>query len=321
MHAPFIRDAIEGFLMQQTTFPVEILIHDDASPDGTAEIVREYEKKHPQLIKATYQIENQHKKKPKTDKYIKPHPRRGKYVAMCEGDDYWTDPMKLQKQVEFMEANPDFSMCFHAVELVDGHKKTGKIAGAGKTNKAFDQDKLFYSGGFHSPTASLLYKKDYVLDRPLWSKSGPVGDVPLKLLLFLKGKIYYMHETMGVRRINVPGSWNQRVRKVPEQEYKYHLGMIKMLDGFNLYSNYKYDNEVSDKQLFFTKKTFFFIPQKDRQEVMQDKRLKQALNRLSFLRKAEFYAVLYFPKLFDKNGVIRRFIGGKKPYFYKPNNM
>lgn len=122
MHENFIRDAIEGFIMQKTTFRVEVIIHDDASTDKTADIVREYEAKHPQLIKTTYQVENQYKKNPKTSKFVKPHPRQGKYVALCEGDDYWTDPMKLQKQVEFMEANPDYVMCYHS-----HRQRTGNI--------------------------------------------------------------------------------------------------------------------------------------------------------------------------------------------------
>lgn len=113
MHENYIRDAIEGFLMQKTTFKVEIWIHDDASTDSTARIIKDYESKHPQLFVATYQVENQYKKRPKTDKYVKPPKRQGKYIAPCEGDDFWTDPLKLQKQVEFLEANPDYVMCYH----------------------------------------------------------------------------------------------------------------------------------------------------------------------------------------------------------------
>lgn len=117
-HENFIRDAIEGFLMQKTTFPVEILIHDDASTDNTASIVREYEEKYPQLIKPIYQTENQYSKKDGTIGRIQRGRARGKYFATCEGDDYWTDPLKLQKQVEFLEANPDCSLCFHASKSI-----------------------------------------------------------------------------------------------------------------------------------------------------------------------------------------------------------
>ncbi len=112
MQENFIRDCIEGILMQKTTFPVQVLIHDDASTDRTAEIVREYESKYPKLIKAYYQKENSYSKKDKSEMIRLREPflqwRIGKYEAICEGDDYWTDPLKLQKQVDFLEANNEY---------------------------------------------------------------------------------------------------------------------------------------------------------------------------------------------------------------------
>ncbi len=307
MHEDYIRDCIEGILMQKTTFPVRVLIHDDASTDKTPEIVKEYEQKNPQSIKAYYQKENSHTKKDKAQRRAEFSSWHiGKYEAICEGDDYWTDPLKLQKQVDFMEQNPDFSMCFHSVELIKRHTPTGRISGAGEENIVFDQNKLFYSGGFHSPTASILYLKKYGEKKPEWRKVAPVGDVPLKLMLSLHGKIFYMKETMAVRRLSVPGSWNDRVRKNPIQEYYYHRGMIKMLEGFNKYTNGKFHHEVLDKILFYEKKTFFFRPKKERFDVLKDKHYKSALQRLPFLKKLEFFAVLYYPRIFDKNGIIRQ---------------
>jgi len=117
-HVKFIRDAIEGFLMQETTFPVEILIHDDASTDGTADIVREYEAKYPHLIKPIYQTENQYSKGLKPSRYMRPL-QRGVYVALCEGDDYWTDPAKLQIQVEYLEAHPECVISGHDAFILD----------------------------------------------------------------------------------------------------------------------------------------------------------------------------------------------------------
>ena len=110
-HAPFIRQCLDGILMQKTTFPIEMLIHDDASTDGTADIIREYEARYPDLIKAIYQTENQYSKGFPIERQLLFAPSRGKYIALCEGDDYWTDPLKLQKQVDFLEANPDYTIC------------------------------------------------------------------------------------------------------------------------------------------------------------------------------------------------------------------
>lgn len=114
-HAPFIRKCLDGFLMQKTSFPVEILIHDDASSDGTDNIVKEYAERYPEKIFPLYELENQFTKgKCSLMDYEYNYSRaRGKYIAYCEGDDYWTDPNKLQKQVAFMEDHPDCSVTFH----------------------------------------------------------------------------------------------------------------------------------------------------------------------------------------------------------------
>lgn len=123
-HAPFIRKCLDGFLMQETSFPVEILIHDDASTDGTDGIIREYAEKYPDLIFPLYETENQYSQGKQNEIDFYNYRRaRGKYIAYCEGDDYWTDPLKLQKQVDFMESHPDYSVCFHRCKYYEIKKK------------------------------------------------------------------------------------------------------------------------------------------------------------------------------------------------------
>ena len=116
-HEPYIRECLDGILMQKTNFAFELLIHDDASTDGTADIIREYEAKYPDIIKPIYQTENQYSKGVKINATIQFPRAKGKYIALCEGDDYWTDPLKLQKQVDFMEANPNCSLCCHHMKV------------------------------------------------------------------------------------------------------------------------------------------------------------------------------------------------------------
>lgn len=130
-HAPFIRDCLDGFLAQQTNFPIEILIHDDASTDGTDAIIRQYAENHPNTIFPLYETENQYSRgnANKMDILFNYSRARGKYIAYCEGDDYWTDPLKLQKQVDFMEAHPDYSICFHRCKLYN--EETGRFRNDG----------------------------------------------------------------------------------------------------------------------------------------------------------------------------------------------
>lgn len=264
-HENYIRDAIEGFLMQKTTFPIEILIHDDASTDKTADIIREYEKKHPDIIKPIYQKENQYSKGVKINQEFNFPRAQGKYIALCEGDDYWTDPLKLQKQVDFMEENKDCSMCFHRskIELFNNHKNIVKNQKLGEYSKNhnqtfFPKNKFFYEGGSSAPTASMIFKSKYIQSLPEWYFNSPVGDTPLKLILSQKGKIGFLNDVMAIRRIGLPGSWNDRVRDGKEEEIKYLNGMIKMLIKFNKHSSGKYFRDVFRQMVKYDRSRILF---------------------------------------------------------------
>lgn len=117
-HEAYIRECLNGLLMQRTTFPFEVLVHDDASTDNTQAIILEYKEKYPTIIKPYFQKENQYSKgKGFIGLKINFERAKGKYIAICEGDDYWTDPLKLQKQVDFLESNPNFGFCTHKYQL------------------------------------------------------------------------------------------------------------------------------------------------------------------------------------------------------------
>lgn len=185
MHGPFIRQCIEGILKQETTFPVQVLIHDDASTDETTEILREYEKKYPGLVKVCYQKSNTYRS-PAREKLRSEFFSwiEGKYIALCEGDDFWISKAKLQEQATFLERNPDYAFTFHnAVVLYEeggGWKAKHRYNDFDWCHIDFDRDT--YDGhdflsDLHPPTASVVYRRPSSMNRPRWSLSVPSGDI------------------------------------------------------------------------------------------------------------------------------------------------
>ena len=162
-HAPYIAQCLEGFLAQETTFPFEIVVHDDASTDETAGVVKGYESKYPKIIKGIYEIENQYSKHDDSiDRIMNPH-LRGKYIALCEGDDYWCSPHKLQKQVEFLESNPNYSACAHNTLFLNLRKKKNFVRYPMKDIDLMLEN-ILERNDWH--TSSLVCKTEYLVNRP-----------------------------------------------------------------------------------------------------------------------------------------------------------
>jgi glycosyltransferase involved in cell wall biosynthesis len=201
----FIKDAIEGFLMQKTTFPIEIIVNDDASNDNTANIIKDYVLKYPNLIVPIFQLENQYSQgiNPGVEFVL---PRcNGKYIALCEGDDYWTDPSKLQNQVDFLESNPDFAVCFHRVKVQKGEEILDDYLTNVPSKITTIED---LSKGNFIQTCSSVFRRDF-LHIPDWINSKlNAGDYPLHMMLATKGKLFYMDECMGVYRIHSSGVYS-----------------------------------------------------------------------------------------------------------------
>lgn len=208
-HRDYIREALDSFLMQKTDFKFEILVNDDASTDGTAEIIREYEAKYPGLFRCVYHEENQWGKLHPWKDILFPMVR-GKYVAICEGDDYWTDPLKLQKQVDFMESHPDFAICFHPVTF---HYEDGSQPDYDFPSREFrfNRDVLTLKDLLRRnfiQTNSVVYRWRFHKD-PL--SLIPFGVQPddwfSHLIIAQTGKIGMLPDTMSVYRKNTGGIW------------------------------------------------------------------------------------------------------------------
>ena len=206
-HAPYIRECLEGFLMQKTNFPFEILIHDDASTDGTADIIREYQTKYPDIIKPILQTENQYSKGIRGISAKFNFPRAlGKYIALCEGDDFWTDPKKLQIQFDFMEAHPDYSLCMHGRNILNHfsqqyYKQPFDIFPENGIEFAHNMAR----GAFVSYTQTLFFRKDSFLQRQKEfirdCQNAPMGDAQLIFHLALRGNVRYIRKHYATYRI------------------------------------------------------------------------------------------------------------------------
>jgi glycosyltransferase involved in cell wall biosynthesis len=205
-HKNYIRECLDGFLMQKTTFPFEIIIHDDCSTDGTREIIEEYAAKYPDIIFPMFQTENQYSKGVRSMMVRFNFTRcKGKYIALCEGDDYWTDSFKLQKQVDFLEKNSDFSICFHNLKVYNEIDATTDKVACKNQKSVLDIIDLATRGNFiHTPSVVFKMPEDGL---PSWFINLPIGDYPLHLFNAQFGKIKYIDEVMGVYRIHAGGTW------------------------------------------------------------------------------------------------------------------
>jgi glycosyltransferase involved in cell wall biosynthesis len=236
-HVNFIRDALEGFFMQETTFPVEIIIRDDASTDGTAEIVREYQEKYPQLIRSILHTENQWYEGKRAFPEVFAM-ARGEFIALCEGDDYWISPSKIQSQVGQMKKKPDASFCFHNTLTIDESRiAKGEICPKDKS-LLHSLDELFLNNFIH--TSSILFRRSKFSGFPECLKNSPMGDWPLCILLAEKGPFLYLDKIMSHYRLHSGSSWSARTQA--DRSEKTCLFFDLLLDYFK--NDQKYLSKV-----------------------------------------------------------------------------
>ena len=231
-HESFLRNALDGFVMQKTNFPFEIIISDDASTDSSADIIREYEKKYPKLFVPFYYKENQYSKGIPffaNDLLAK---SKGKYIALCEGDDYWTDPYKLQKQVDFLEANKDFAICATNAMQING--KTETILG-------YSEDCIFEHNDFilgnRISTLTVVFRNlPVVLDKNY--RKCIIGDWPLWLLISEYGKVKQFKDITAVYRVHSQGEYSG------SSDLKRRYMILKTQFYINKITKNKYQNKI-----------------------------------------------------------------------------
>lgn len=246
-HEKYIADTLDGFLSQETNFPFEIIVHDDASTDNTATIIRAYEKKYPRIFKGLYQNDNQFSKGKKVMfECVFPHVS-GEYLAFCEGDDYWSSSTKLQEQVDFLSNHKEYAACFHGVKLVNtSGKPIGEFLGPiGRGSKDYSMNYNIRGGFIH--LSSLVIRSKIINDGiPQWALDARHGDYALALIVSAYGKVYFIDKIMSSYRTGVENSIMTLLKQnqSKKNQINYHLQRIKTLNEANLFYNYQYNTHI-----------------------------------------------------------------------------
>lgn len=270
-HASYIEDAMNGFCMQKTSFPFVCIIMDDASTDGEQEVIKRYLQEHfdlqdKSIVKnedtedyvltfarhkknnncyfAVFFLKYNHYRKKSKTPYFQEW-KNIKYVAICEGDDYWFCPDKLQVQVDYMEAHSDCSLCFHDADCFSMHEsKIIPKFNLPDKDRNYTSKHLFTKGWFIA-TASILFRHEWMLSfskRPDWARiEGLGGDITWQMFLSTHGHLHFISRKMSVYRFGVPGSATDRSKGMPNnQAYKAYLQFLSSSDKYLFNGRYKY---------------------------------------------------------------------------------
>ena len=281
-HEKYIEEAIKGVFLQKTNFPLELIISNDKSPDSTDEIIKNIIKYAPEDISVKY---IQHPENigmlPNLISTLKM--AAGKYIAVCEGDDYWIDEKKLQKQTDFLEKNEDFTLTFHNVFIRNGETLSTDLDYEKRLSSkdVYTIDDLSKGNFIHTP--SVVFR-NMEIEFPEWYFSSFLGDYPLWSWLSKKGKIKYFPEKMAVYRENVD-VWSGKSQE--EREFKTMLVLRNLIPDFKMFPN-------TQRNMIRTKNTYIknFLKHKIFAEVMTSPYFPE----LKFKDKFKLMVRTYFNK-------------------------
>lgn len=228
--ATYIEEALESFLMQETDFAFEVLVHDDASTDGTAEIIKQYAANFPQIIKPLYEEVNQYTPGGKHNFQVQAARVQGDYIAVCEGDDYWTDPQKLQLQYEALESHPDIDICVHAGMRVDALSKKPRGIVAPKSEECIIPIEDVIEGGGAYVVTNSIFMRSEAYKNPPQSVVDFHLDYMIQIAASLRGGMYYINKCMSAYRIAAQNSWSSAMQQSPTKYAAHLLRLINAME-------------------------------------------------------------------------------------------
>lgn len=322
-HEKFIRDCLDGFVMQETSFKFEVLVHDDASTDNSAKVIKEYEEKYSDIIKPIYQTENQYSKGSGIIKNILFPKAQGNYIAICEGDDYWTDKHKLQMQFDIMQKHGECVASFHIVKRVryDNNMFHGYISkeyfnpGIVKGSRIIST--LLAKIGIVLHISSLFFHKalyyEYFKVSEKYFNFPYTDDLSLNLFLAWKGDFYFIDKSMSSYRVGVPNSWSLRERAGKATSIEQNKTKIESLNNFNRLTYNKYKDEIIFSQNRYKERIAYqrYLKILDNEhKIINYFKYRNELKNIGWKRK--FYIVLsrYYPDILNKYLKIKKKVKG-----------
>lgn len=298
-HANYIEQTLNGFVSQNTNFSVKYIIHDDASTDNTAEIIKRYEKQYPELIHGIYQHENQYSKGEKIlAKFILPH-IEGDYVAVCEGDDYWSDSSKLQRQIDMLDSNIN---CFMSVHKTKEIHEDGTATGFFYPNEQLEtgiikrEEFLKLRYGFH--TSSYVFRKNewikYINNPPSFKLTYGVGDVPYLLYFGSLGDVAYIEREMSCYRRGVATSWSVQHAKSNTVSLANHASQIfEMYVEFDKYTDGQFNQICMSREAVYKMQEVVLL---EKPRELLTAKYKKLITYLPMSRKLFLLLSFFVPK-------------------------
>ena len=303
-HVDYIRDALEGFLMQKTSYTYNVFVYDDASTDGTSDILREYMEKYPEIFDVYISPRNIYNLPDREMIMHKLYEKHivGRYVAWCEGDDYWTDSNKLQKQIDFMEQNAECSMVAHGAYWWDC--QTGKLKDYNpyNENRYLAEEEVILQPQGNLPTASLVMRRD-VFIRDVKFPKCDVGDIPMQLYALCKGKIYYFNCQMSMYRYRHTGSWTKEIEGTFEKNSIHAYRMIHFMEEYDQYSHGIYHEFIRRRCAYYLYSRIYTYQFMDVNDYFD--RMYKLKGKLERSERGLIKNQCRIFELFKENGVIR----------------
>lgn len=247
-HASFIEDALRGFLIQKTSYTYKIFVFDDASTDGTSEILRKYEKQYPDLLDVCISPYNIYKnpERPSILQKLYEEHIEGEYVAWCEGDDCWIDEEKLQLQLDYMKSHPECSITAHGSKWIDYKKNEEKEYRPYHEDRYLTPHEVIVQPYGNLSTASLVMRKEVFFREDKYPKCD-VGDIPRQLYGLYKGKIFYFNRIMSLYRYMHTNSWSSRYDENAVMMWKHKFIMADFFVQYDIYTEYRYHSDIKIK--------------------------------------------------------------------------